>query len=755
LGAKHPTRKHQAIFSESVKNTCNLSRWLCSYTKNFSKFYCVGEGLFAALHLHNNIGIDTTSFSSGYSLSGKFLVNYHLLSRSLLLFILLIGMLAGCGPGLSSPPVGNNPAAPTTGPIPFVSATPTVSIPTSTAAVPTEVQPAETPQASVAQLETQAALPPIPSGWVQYSNPDFVRGLLVHENQLWVASLGGVVLWDLETQTHTLYTTRDGLVEIQANDIVHCSMPEGRIVIAHETSMLSTYDLEQKKWIRLPITFDDGSTMQTVETLFCDTRNKRLITGSADGIGILDINSGKWKRIGAAQGLKADTILAIDVVGQSIWVAAGEKSAYLIMGNTVFPFNASTGFPKGPVYDLSVSQDGAIWMGYPSGLVQYRDKRWNSYGAQTTSSIPFTSINQVEVGSDNTVWIASAEQGICPFSQMRFFCSTIYPGLSGYKITDLFVDAENIAYAGTNGGGVLILQAEQVLNLAVNNQQLISNDVMDIAESADGLLWVATDLGVNVFDPYNPSDPWRIIRSARSRLVHPRVSGLQATTDGMWFFYEKEKQASFLHGEEWLQLDEYKGLSSPVLHSAVDHRGYVWFASEQAIHIWDGVMIRSYGPSTGLPGSSFRALFEKNGEMWIGTDRGLLHYERFQWYNPLPGLQINAINSDKAEGLLLGTDQGLIRFVNGQSFQWIINLGNEVVISPKVTSIAWDLVGHLWVGTDGDGLFHFDGERWERFDTARGMPTNHIRKILTDRTGAVWILSATGKGGGALVRYMP
>jgi ligand-binding sensor domain-containing protein len=688
-------------------------------------------------------------------LSGNRPVILYAFSRSLLLLILLSGLLAGCDISISVLPTENSPAIATAEPVPLASVTAITPMPTSTEPVPTPPQPTHTQQADVTPVETQPALPRIPSGWVQYSNPDFVRGLVVHDNQLWVASLGGVVRWDLETQTSILYTTREGLVEIQANDIVHCPMPEGRIIVAHETSMLSVYDLEQKKWVRLPITFDDGSTMHSVQTLFCDSRNKRLITGSSDGIGILDITSGKWKRIGAAQGLKADAVLAIDVVGQSIWVAAGEKSAYLIMGSTVFPFNASTGFPKGPVFDLSVSQDGAVWIGYPSGLVQYRDKRWNSYGPQTAANIPFTSVDHVEVGGSDTIWIASAEQGVCPFSRTRLFCSTIYPGLSGYKITELVVDADNVAYAGTNGGGVIVLEADQVLNLAVHNEQLISNDVMDIAESADGMLWVATDLGVNIFDPYNPSEPWQIIKTGRNKLVYSRISGVQAAADGMWFFYEKEKQASFFNGENWLQFDEYKGLSSPVLDSAVDQRGYIWFATEKAIHIWDGAMMRSYGPSTGLPGSSYRVLYEKNGEMWVGTDRGLLHYERFQWHSPLPGMAINAIETDKSEGLLLGTDQGLIRFVNGQSFQWILNLGNEVVTNPRVTSITWDLVGHLWVGTDGDGLFHFDGAQWERFDTARGMPTNLIRKVFTDRTGTVWILSATGKGGGALIRYLP
>jgi ligand-binding sensor domain-containing protein len=116
---------------------------------------------------------------------------------------------------------------------------------------------------------------------------------------------------------------------------------------------------------------------------------------------------------------------------------------------------------------------------------------------------------------------------------------------------------------------------------------------------------------------------------------------------------------------------------------------------------------------------------------------------------------VYAIAPGEGNGLLLGADQGLILFDGSQSFQWLINLGDEVMKDIQVTALSRDRRGELWVGTAGDGLFHFDGNTWERFDTARGMPTNNIRKVFTDSQGAVWVAAVTGQGGGALVRFMP
>jgi hypothetical protein len=125
-----------------------------------------------------------------------------------------------------------------------------------------------------------------------------------------------------------------------------------------------------------------------------------------------------------------------------------------------------------------------------------------------------------------------------------------------------------------------------------------------------------------------------------------------------------------------------------------------------------------------LRGNVYHTLLERDGEIWAGTDRGLLHYQRYQWQLVIPDIAVNTIVSDAGGGLLLGTDQGLVRFDGDQSFFWIINLGDEVLVNYKVTSIAWDGKGQLWVGTDGHGLLRFNGKRWEQFNTASGLPTN-------------------------------
>lgn len=594
-----------------------------------------------------------------------------------------------------------------------------------------------------------------PSGWALYSNPDYVRGLIVHDRLLWTATLGGVVAWNLDTEMPTLYTTRDGLAEIQSNAIVYCPMPQERIVVAHSSGVLSVYDLSLKRWSRILITFDDGETFTGVTSLFCDAANQRLMVGSTQGLGILDNKTGHWRRIGPAEGLKADTIQSIDVVGQAIWVAAKNKGAFLIMGSTVFPFNAASGFPSGDVNALSVAPDQSIWFGYSTGLVHYKDKKWNSYGGSSISGLPFHSVDRVEVGPDKLIWIVSANEGVCPFDSITFNCATVYPVGLDAPVTDLAVGTDGSAYAGTDGGGVLVLESERVRRLTFKREQLMSNDVMDIAASADGRLWVATDQGINTLDPGRTIDAWTQIKPKRGQLAFPRVNGLLSTANGMWIFYDQQPMASFYDGEKWLHLDQQKGISAPVISAAVDQRGYIWFASAEDIQVWDGTLMRQYKPTLDLPGNQYRTLYSDGSTMWIGTEQGLLRYEHSTWQMVIPGLAVNTIAHDPRGGLILGTQQGLVRYDGSQSYFWIINLGSEIVISPQVTSIAVDGSQRLWVGTANSGMFSYDGTVWKRYNTASGLPADKVRKIFTDRFGSIWVAAGTGAGGGALIRFVP
>jgi len=71
------------------------------------------------------------------------------------------------------------------------------------------------------------------------------------------------------------------------------------------------------------------------------------------------------------------------------------------------------------------------------------------------------------------------------------------------------------------------------------------------------------------------------------------------------------------------------------------------------------------------------------------------------------------------------------------------NYGADEGLNTAVTRLLQDRTGFLWVGT-GDGLFRYDGARFQRYGKAEGLPSASIRCLNQSPDGTLWVL--TGRG---------
>ena len=69
--------------------------------------------------------------------------------------------------------------------------------------------------------------------------------------------------------------------------------------------------------------------------------------------------------------------------------------------------------------------------------------------------------------------------------------------------------------------------------------------------------------------------------------------------------------------------------------------------------------------------------------------------------------------------------------------------GPDEGLNTAVSRLLQDRTGFLWVGS-GDGLFRFDGARFQRFGTDDGLPSASIRSLLESADGTLWVV--TGRG---------
>ncbi|MEE4301465.1 MAG: two-component regulator propeller domain-containing protein [Pseudomonadales bacterium] len=151
-----------------------------------------------------------------------------------------------------------------------------------------------------------------------------------------------------------------------------------------------------------------------------------------------------------------------------------------------------------------------------------------------------------------------------------------------------------------------------------------------------------------------------------------------------------------------------------------DRTGYLWFATQDGLHRYDGFTLRSYrrGAGAGWPDDSIWSLHEDaSGALWIGAGKGLLR-----------------LGTDRSELTVYRHDPDDPRTIGASGV--------------RVIAAAPD--GRLWLGLQYGGLDLFDPRSGEALhyrhdpDDPRSIPGDHVRALHADSAGRLWIGTSDG-----------
>lgn len=175
-----------------------------------------------------------------------------------------------------------------------------------------------------------------------------------------------------------------------------------------------------------------------------------------------------------------------------------------------------------------------------------------------------------------------------------------------------------------------------------------------------------------------------------------------------------------------------------------DKQGGVWVGGNSAAY-FNGMLWRTFTVEDGLTPGTVQVIAEDNQRrIWIGTNSGLSIWNGASFFTlnkqtGLPNEDITALFSDGTR-MWIGTNGGgLFRFENNQL--QVFNSDNVGMETNIVTALGKLPDGKLLVGSD-KGLMTFSGSKADSVDD---VPKNRITSIVDTLVGDVWV--ATDGGG--------
>jgi signal transduction histidine kinase/ligand-binding sensor domain-containing protein/CheY-like chemotaxis protein len=215
------------------------------------------------------------------------------------------------------------------------------------------------------------------------------------------------------------------------------------------------------------------------------------------------------------------------------------------------------------------------------------------------------------------------------------------------------------------------------------------------------------------------------------------------------------------------RLTPNEGLSQGHVTAIVkDHRGFMWFATDEGINKYDGYTFTIYKYDAERPESLGDNLVrdvmvDHAGEVWVATTSGLDKLNRkgdaFVHYSPTgKSIYIECIYEDTHQRMWIGSNEGLFLFHPGNgTFDHYPHDEKDInsLSHNSINQIVEDNEGDLWIGTqDGLNRFNPHTKRFIRYHNdahdSRSISSSWVITVCKDSKGRVW--AGTLGGGVAL-----
>jgi signal transduction histidine kinase/ligand-binding sensor domain-containing protein len=267
--------------------------------------------------------------------------------------------------------------------------------------------------------------------------------------------------------------------------------------------------------------------------------------------------------------------------------------------------------------------------------------------------------------------------------------------------------------------------------------------VYGFAQGADGFLWIASARGLIRFDGLK-FDPINLPQTVAPG--GPAVVGVAATDRG----------AIWTRVGAYSLLSYRDGVFDDLITSNSLSRGVVGVMAAQRN---GSILLSSYGVGVvrfqngrfdtlvkpdAMPKTLLMSIAETDRYIWLGTrDAGLFRFDgkRLERIEAVPDEKINALLPGDNGDLWIGTDHGMVRWTPNGVVK--VSLPKELGAIPALALVR-DHDGNIWVAAGAQGLVRVNASGVSWFHDWNARVRGVVTALFQDREGNLWIGTSRG-----------
>lgn len=550
------------------------------------------------------------------------------------------------------------------------------------------------------------------SGWENHLSTDWVTKIIARDGKLYLATDGGLVIYDVNSGDSRFLDRTDGLAD---NKILGLAEHNGKVWLGGQYLGVSTYDSQGFRNYRFPF--------QGQSSFAFDDVSGKVYIGSLHDIYVL---SGDQVSVYTPDP-------AADIHHYPIFNAlAMDRNHTLWFGGYIFGYLTANGqttiidCDHSDIRDILVDADGNKWLATNRGLKRYDGQQFTSF-TRAAGHLPSDDLLDIDFDAQCNLWMA------CGNTVVKYDGQTFrtYPLPTEYASDMVYSVAAygDCVWVGTRRHGLMRLKDGAFTHVDICRNGLHTNILYDVS---------CADSHGNVF-------------------FVTEYSLQQYAGEGRWkhhFNSEGENEQSD------------RGFTPAVSAAAFDRQGRLWVAPwnpDTALVVISGddtTAIRwADTPMTATSNRINRLAFDSHNNLWVGTNAGLfsLASDGARWTTytsantPMPGDWVTALTVDHTDRVWLSIyDLGLLCF-DGQTWTKY-DSENSPLPYNYISSIKVDSHNKVWMNNRqvinipvsgaeyGGGLIGFDGTRWEIYDRHNSpVGSNCITDLDIDKDDRLWL----------------